>query len=187
MAIRFGSITAGWMRDIVRNIGAIARANSKGKSGAKQGQPVITVSSGRFRALVSASRFHAGRPALDGEIKVPVGGFPPPPGRKAWRMIKPEGVVYRSRTYSRFSGQIIRKRGFLSEAIRRVLGMQIDTIPKGIPRITPVASVTAQLNLQRLAFAIALKLANEIATDIVLRVNASPNMKATKISSSALT
>lgn len=186
MAIRFGSVTASWLRGIVRKVGAIARASSTGKSGTKQGQPVITVSSARFRALVSASRFHAGRPALDGVIKVPPGGFPPPPGKKAWAMIKPEGVVFRSRTYSRFSGQTIRKRGFISEAIRRVLGMSINVISGGVTSITPSASVTAQLDLQRLALRIAMILADQIATNIVLRVNASPNMKATKISPSAL-
>lgn len=71
--------------------------------------------------------------AFDADIKVPVGGFPPPVGNNEYRMNKPEGVVWRTRTYTRHSGQVIHHTGYIDEAIRRTFTKaQLDTFGMGL-------------------------------------------------------
>ena len=157
MAITLGTVIPRWLRKISTAIALRARTQSRsGKSGTAQGKPRITVLQAAKRAVFIVTNFHAGRPPFDDTIKVPIGGFPPPPGQRFWVFIKPEGrVVRRTRSYSRFSGQTIKKKGFMTEAVEEVL-----VGPKG------------KLNLQKLANAIAVRMAREIASEMVKDMNA---------------
>lgn len=124
MAIRLPRTQiAVWLFGIVQKIAAQARIHSIGKSGTAQGKIKISARlSGRNKATVTARDFHTGRLPFDSTLDVPIGGFTPPSGKRAFRMIKPEGrVVYRSRIYTKFSGQKITRKGFLSEAARDVM------------------------------------------------------------------
>lgn len=56
-------------------------------------------------------------PAFDVEFQVPPGGFKPQKG-KAIKLVKPEGIKFRARTYSNFSGQTVKQTGFFDEALR---------------------------------------------------------------------
>jgi len=173
MAITLGRVIPRWLRKISTDIGEKARRKSVGKkSGIAQGKPRISVVSFAKKAVISATNFHAGRPAFDGEIKVPLGGFAPTaanaralgvrPGGglqrqgNHWIFVKPEGrIVRRARVYSRFSGQTIKKEGFLSEATREVM-------------VGPVG----KRNLQLLAIGLTQRLAVEIANELVKDLNA---------------
>ncbi len=112
-----------WVREIAERIFRGAKRKSTGgKSGSAQGAPKLTVSHKGTSSVIDASAFHFGRPALDSEIRVPIGGFAPPHGQTHWKFIKPEGTLVRvARTYSRFSGQIIKKKGFMTEATEEEL------------------------------------------------------------------
>jgi len=175
MAITLGTVIPRWLRRISTRIGTLARQKSRsGKSGTAQGGPRISVVSFVKKAIIHVSHFHAGRPALDGDIKVPIGGFKPTAESARilgvdrstggglriegdhWLFIKPEGtVVRRARVYSRFSGQTLKKRGFLSEAVDEVM-------------LGPVG----RRNIQMLAFGIAQRMAREIASEFVKDLNA---------------
>jgi len=146
-----------WLRKVATKIFRGAkRKSTSGKSGSAQGAPEIEISFQGKRAIVEASKFHFGRPALDDEIRVPIGGFPPPAGEPNWKFIKPEGtVVIRARTYSRFSGQIIKKKGFMTEATEEEL-----------------TSFTGSKNVQQLGSSIAKALVEEIVNDIIRDLNA---------------
>jgi hypothetical protein len=66
-----------------------------------------------------ASGSAAGMLGFDYSFRVPPGGFRPPPGRKAFLMVKPEGrFVYRARIYNKLGSQTVKRRGFFSEAMR---------------------------------------------------------------------
>ncbi len=125
MAIRLPHVQIGiWLYGVARRIAQEARIVALGgKGGTAQGKIKIDARlSTPKKATVSASNFHAGRPPFDVTFDVPVGGFVPSGGKKAFRMIKPEGrVVYRSRIYTRFSGQKITRKGFLSTSFRNVM------------------------------------------------------------------
>jgi len=167
MSITLGTVIPRWLSKTGRKILAKARIKSTGKSGSAQGKPRINYIETAKKIVFRITRFHAGRPPLDDEIKVPIGGFPPtaesarilgvdPPTGDHWVFIKPEGrVVRRSRTYSRFSGQTIKKKGFLSEAVREVM-------------IGPIG----QRNLRVLSHALAVRMASEIASELVKDLNA---------------
>ena len=156
MAITLGNVVINWLRKTARRISAFARIKSIGNSGTAQGKPRISVIEFVKSVVFRVTKFHAGRPPLDDEIVVPIGGFPPPPGQKFWVFIKPEGrVVYRTRSYSRFSGQVIKKKGFLSEAVE-----------------DNMTGFRGHKNLQVLAFAIAQRMAVEIASELVKDMNA---------------
>lgn len=144
-----------WLYGVAQRVAAQARILSIGKSGTAQGKVKISARSvSRSKAVVSVSGFHAGRLPFDSTFDVPVGGFVPEKGKRAFRMIKPEGrVVYRSRIYSRFSGQKITRKGFLSEAFRNVMTGSIGRV-----------------ELQKLATLLAVHLANEVANELVAKM-----------------
>ena len=66
-----------------------------------------------------------GRTPFDEEITIPADGIKPK-NAKALRLEKPEGIVFRSRTYTKFAGQTLRREGFLDEALRRSFGEGSD-------------------------------------------------------------
>jgi len=83
--------------------------------------------------------------AFDTTINVPVGGFLPPPGKKAFLMHKPEGPVFRTRTYTKFSGQTIKRKGYVSEAVRKTFTQQrLDRLSSTLATMVSMA-VTLKL------------------------------------------
>ena len=70
-----------------------------------------------FHADVTSMGNAAGMLGFDHSFIVPPGGFKPKTGR-AFAMEKPEGIVFRSRTYSRHSGATIQRTGTHSDAVR---------------------------------------------------------------------
>ena len=84
-----------------------ARIRIRLEQSRNRGQAVAT---GRFEYLSRIWPF-------DRLIRVPKGGFKPKTA-KALRLEKPEGIVFRSRTYTKFAGQTIKRTGFLDEAQR---------------------------------------------------------------------
>ena len=74
---------------------------------------------GQNRGAVTATgKFHPlGTTPFDSETRIPEDGIKPVKG-KALRLEKPEGVVFRSRTYTKFAGQTVERTGFFSEALR---------------------------------------------------------------------
>jgi len=123
MAIRLPRARiSNWLSQATLEVATKARIKATGKSGAAQGRVRITSTSTVKKGTVTASKWHLGRPPFDTVLKVPTGGFDAGPG-KAFRMIKPEGrVVFRRKIYTKFSGQTIQRKGFLSEAMREVMG-----------------------------------------------------------------
>ena len=85
--------------------------------------------------LIATGRFHPlGLTPFDETISIPVGGIGPV-SAKALRLEKPEGIVFRSRTYTKFSGQTIKREGFLDEALRAVFeGTRRDNTVRGFLR-----------------------------------------------------
>lgn len=79
------------------------------------------------RATITAIGPGAARLALSQTINVPVGGFlarQGPSGKRAWPMDKPEGLVFRARTYTKYSGQTIKTRGVLIIAYEKVVDLR---------------------------------------------------------------
>lgn len=54
--------------------------------------------------------------SFDKWVDVPIGGFRPRFAR-AFAMQKPEGIVFRSRTYVKYGGQTVRMKGFMTDPI----------------------------------------------------------------------
>jgi hypothetical protein len=80
---------------------------------------------GKYEWLNSADGPAAEILAWGIKFRVPSGGFKPPAGKKAFAMEKPEGIVFRSRTYTRQSGRWIRREGFFDKAINaEILSMK---------------------------------------------------------------
>ena len=95
-----------------------------------------TLQKSNFIVSIQATGRNAHATAFDQKIVVPVGGFSPedianttttfgqnmkvvPTARgPVFEMQKPEGIVYRTRTYTRFSGQTLVRKGFFDEARR---------------------------------------------------------------------
>lgn len=156
MAIRLPHAQiAVWLYGVAQRVAAQARILSIGKSGTAQGKTRISARlASPKKATVTASNFHAGRPPFDTTFDVPVGGFVPEKGKRAFRMIKPEGrVVYRSRIYTRFSGQKVIRKGFLSASFRNVM-----------------TGAVGRSSLQKLARLLAVFLTNEVADEIVAKM-----------------
>ena len=156
MAIRLPRVQiAVWLYGVALRVAAQARIHAIGKSGDAQGKVKISTRLiNSKKASVTASGFHAGRPPFDTTFDVPVGGFVPSGGKKAFRMIKPEGrVVYRSRIYTRFSGQKITRKGFLSTSFRNVM-----------------TGSTGRAELQKLARLLANHLVHEVADEVVAKM-----------------
>lgn len=169
--INYVEVTTKWLRKIAKRIVIESmRKSVSGKSGSAQGQPKITSRTTATKAVITATGFHFGRPALDSEVRVPIGGFAPTAENARllgagqglrlvgnhWIFIKPEGtVVRRTRVYSRFSGQIIKRRGFMSQAAENTL-----------------QGAGGQDNLDNLATRIAITLAIKLAEKIVRDLNA---------------
>lgn len=81
--------------------------------------------------------------AFDTTFVVPPGGFAPPAGQRAWRMKKPEGLVWRSKIYNKRGGETIKRIGFFSEAMRETFtGPQLDKLgqPLAVVVGTQIAS-----------------------------------------------
>lgn len=170
--INYVEVTISWLRRVARQIVEIAsRESVGGKSGSAQGAPKITSRSTATKAVIEATGAHFGRPALDSEISIPIGGFAPTaesarilgvrPGGGLqirgghWVFIKPEGtIVRRTRVYNRFSGQIIKRKGFMTKAAEGTL-----------------EGTTGQSNLDALALQIATALAAKLAEKIVRDLN----------------
>ena len=72
----------------------------------------------RRGAITATGKFHPlGTTPFDSKTRIPDDGIKPVKG-KALRLEKPEGVVFRSRTYTKFAGQTVERTGFFSEALR---------------------------------------------------------------------
>lgn len=71
------------------------------------------------KALVRASG-PGHKPPLKVRIYVPKGGFRPKAGIAAFPLKKPEGgLIFRSRTYTKYGGRVIELGGFVEEALRK--------------------------------------------------------------------
>ena len=74
----------------------------------------------RSRGIVTATgKFHPlGVTPFDAKINIPQEGIKSASG-KALTLEKPEGIVFRSRSYTKFAGQTLDRKGFIDEAIRQ--------------------------------------------------------------------
>ena len=99
-------------KEETRSSGSITRFTARIRIRTSQsGNRGEAVATGIFRYLSRIWPF-------DRLIRVPKGGFKPVQA-KALRLEKPEGIVFRSRTYTKFGGQTIRRKGFVHEARRQ--------------------------------------------------------------------
>ena len=80
----------------------------------------IRTTAERNRGIITATgKFHPlGTAPFDRKINIPQEGIKPVEGR-ALTLEKPEGVVFRSRTYTKFAGQTLDRKGFIDEAVRQ--------------------------------------------------------------------
>lgn len=62
---------------------------------------------------VRATGKNAATLAFDQVMEIPPGGLKPPPGHKAWMIVKEGTVRWRSRIYQGYGGKTILRRGFL--------------------------------------------------------------------------
>ena len=115
---------SGWLGEITSDVAFNADVRKSVTSPIR-----VTSKSGRKRGVVSAVGKDAKYKAGDIEFYVPVGGFARPGGGhlpwpiRGWGIPSeknPEGILFRTRTYSRYGGQIFRRRGFMMDAFRDV-------------------------------------------------------------------
>ena len=110
----------GESRSIARNNVSSSKSATRGGKGVKL-QQVSRRTSG---ALIATGIFHPlGLWPFDRTVQIPVGGVKPVRAR-ALRLVKPEGIVFRSRTYTRFAGQTLHKVGFLDEMVRQLFNQR---------------------------------------------------------------
>ena len=146
-----------WANDFTKDA-AQAAVGKKGTSSRRSSTKITSTSAGKRARVTATGPFVATR-AFDYEIRVPVGGFRPKTkrvGRKdgVFVLFKPEGIRFRTRTYTKFSGQTLKRKGFFSSAI--------DDNFEGRK---------GKQNLMKLARSLMKPLAFSIANDIVRRVN----------------
>ena len=115
---------SGWLGEITSDVAFNAKMRKSVTSPIK-----VTSKSGRKRGVASAIGKDAKYKAGDIEFYVPVGGFARKQGgHLAWPIRgwgipsekNPEGILFRTRTYSRYGGQMFRRRGFMMDAFRDV-------------------------------------------------------------------
>ena len=125
---------ASWLGEIEREVKFSAVAGKKPTSSVR-----IVGKSGRKRAVVSAVGKGAAYEAADVEFYVPIGGFARKEGGwlawpiRGWGVVtekNPEGILFRTRTYVKYGGQMYRRRGYLMDAFRKVF------IQHGVENIT---------------------------------------------------
>ena len=84
--------------------------------------------------LIATGRFHPlGLTPFDETVAIPADGIKPVKA-KALRLEKPEGIVFRSRSYTKFAGQTITRPGFLDEALRKSFTDRRDGTVRGFLR-----------------------------------------------------
>jgi len=93
-----------------------ARSNKKKKSKASRSSSSVDVTHFGHSATIIASGAGVEYHAMGFEFTVPAGGIRPKHG-KAIMMFKPEGVVFRSRTYTKHQGEVIKRGGWLRDAV----------------------------------------------------------------------
>jgi len=114
-------ITSTWLSQTMVVLRDNARAFCKKKTG-------ISFSTNKYSSNYAALIIHStGDPnnpmesltnwAFGGTINIPVGGFKPEPGARGIRMEKPEGEVWRARTWIRRGGERFTPPGFMHQAI----------------------------------------------------------------------
>ena len=111
-----------YVRNFLRAAHVDVRAATQHRSGRTRFSfpvKIRTIHSGsRGQVAVSGQFSPLGSGPFDRSIRIPTGGIRSQSG-KALRLEKPEGIVFRSRTYTRFSGQTIVREGFLDEVLRK--------------------------------------------------------------------
>lgn len=111
---RLRSLSSRILRRFANAVAGRARANKKSTK-----DQIRAALVSRDTAEVRASGFKARFRALSVTFQVPPGGFKPRTA-KAFPMEKPEGLVFRARTYTNHQGKIIRRKGYLPEAIQEI-------------------------------------------------------------------
>ena len=98
----------------------------------------------RNRGVVSATgKFHPlGTTPFDQKINIPQDGIKSDSGKQL-KLEKPEGIVFRSRSYTKFAGQTLQREGFLDTAVRKTFNQQagpgqilINNFLTGLARVT---------------------------------------------------
>ena len=112
-----------FVRDFLRDVRVIATEEVNESKSATRFTTGVKFQTSRPRRdrgeLIAVGRFHPlGLTPFDEVIEVPPDGIKPVKA-KALRLEKPEGIVFRSRTYTKFAGQTIQRPGFLDEALRK--------------------------------------------------------------------
>lgn len=155
------TILRNWLRTWANDFAKDAAQEAVGKKGtsSRRSSTKITSTSVEKHARITATGPFAVTRAFDYEVRVPVGGFRPKTkrvGRKGgvFVLFKPEGIRFRTRTYTRFSGQTLKRKGFFSSAIG-------DNF----------AGPEGKLNLMKLGKLLIRPLAVEIARHIVMKIN----------------
>lgn len=137
------SIATAWLGKAMHDFAHLAKSFCK-----KKDIEISIYGTGRTSAALKASGPVAGPGpfgllstwAFDSRVDVPVGGFKPKSGEK-YLLMKPEGFVWRTRSYTKFSGQTLPRRGFIDQAREitfdlgrlEMLGVPLaKTIGKGI-------------------------------------------------------
>jgi hypothetical protein len=116
-------VVAPWLRRVGRSI--IDYVLRKARTPRVLGPGQIIVKRSAFytqhglNLKITAKSKHAHKTAFDYSFRVPPGGLKPPPGQGVWKMEKPEGFVFRSRIYTKpqYQGKVIRRKGWLQEAV----------------------------------------------------------------------
>ena len=96
------------------------------------------------RGIVSATgKFHPlGTTPFDEKINIPTDGIKSDSGKQL-KLEKPEGIVFRSRSYTKFAGQTLEREGFIDTAVRKTFNQQagpgqilINNFLSGLARVT---------------------------------------------------
>jgi hypothetical protein len=136
-------ITTEWLDNTMVDFREFARKFSKKKTGisflmSKIGahHSVLTITADKDGPLPLAYW------ALGEEVQVPVGGFKPRPGLGQFLMLKPEGFVWRKRNYSRHSGELLKRKGFIEEALEATFTKErLDAL--GVPLASVIGTAVA--------------------------------------------
>lgn len=116
------------LRELAADIVKEARIAARGKSRGRSGRTTISMVLAPMVARIVAIGPFADVRAFDHTIRVPPGGFRSKTGRVIY-FEKPSGErVFRTRTYSRKGGQVIKRRGFFDTALRKIFGFKLGKL-----------------------------------------------------------